>query len=412
LVALPAAIVIIVGASLGTFFLISHQNSAEGLPGPAGGTAFFYSSGQINPSNSQGIEDGIQVTLKNISSPATGKSYYAWLLSDIPTSTTTPVSTPVSTPTGKAGGSTTCPTGASTLSTAHPLYLGRVAPDNGTVNFHYVDPLHNNLLQLYSRFLITEENANTTPVSPSPDQHAWRYYAQFPQTIEHVGQCFSALDYIRHLLVEGRLLHNLGLHGGLDVQIVLHTLKILEWAGSAKDDADANLQHRQVIRILDYLDGAVVVKHDAPGEPLLVDKTLAQVPLLNPLKLQTAGSSSYLERTDFQLIGLISAPGATPQLHGQARSTEAALANLQSWLEQVRTDAIKLERSFQQFGAQWIQQPQTPNLLAGMQTYANYAVVGRLDPNANQVQPGAIEIHYSIQQFATLNVVPFTMKVG
>ncbi len=412
LVGLVAAIVLIVGASLGTFFLVMHQNTARSVSGTPGGVAFFFSSGQMNPDNSQGIEDGIQVTLKNIPSPSPGKSYYAWLLSDKQTSVKTAVTvvTPVpATPGGPATtGVTACPPG--TLSKAQPRSLGKLPFNNGSINFHYIDQLHTNLVELYSRIVIAEGDTNSVPAAPPTEQQQWRFYAEFPQTHEQVGQCFSALDYIRHLLVEGRVLHTMGIHGGLDMQILRNTLKILEWAGSAKDSTAPDFVHRQTIRILDYLDGAVVVQQDAPGEPLLVDKVIAQVPLLNPLNLQAAESKSYLQRTDFQLKGLLSAPGVSVQVHALAKGTEAALLNLQSWLENVRKDAIMLEKAYMQFGGQLLQQPLTQTTLADMQTWANYAVVGRLDPSANKVQPGAIQIHYSIQQFATFNVASFTKQ--
>jgi serine/threonine protein kinase len=406
-IALLAVILVVAGASLGTFFLISHQNRTSGTPGPAGGVAFFFSSGQINLSSSQGTEDGVQISLKNIPLPTSGKIYYAWLLSDKQTSVT--IATTASTPGTTTTGGTACPTTASVPSTAQPLLLGRLPVSNGTVNFSYVDQNHTNLLQRYSRFLITEENTNSTPVTPPSDQHAWRFYAEFPQSREQAGQCFSALYYMRHLLVEGSAPQGLGIYGDLDIQALRNTLKILEWAGSAKDGTDPNFIHRQVIRILDYLDGVAAVQQDAPGEPLLVDKTLAQIPLLNPQNLQTPEGESYLQRIDFQLKGLISASGVTSQVRALARSTEAALVNLQTWLEMVRTDAIQVEKAFQQFDGQVLHQPMMLTTLADMQTLANFAVVGRLDPNSNQVQPGMIQIHYSIQQFATFNVAPFNM---
>ncbi len=404
-ITLLAVIVVVVGASLGTFFLISHQNRTSGTLGPAGGVAFFFSSGQINQSSSQGIEDGVQISLKNIPIPSSGKSYYAWLLSDKQTSVTT--TTTASTQGTTMTGGTACPMTTSAPATAQPLLLERLPVTNGSINFSYVDQNHNNLLQRYSRFLITEENTNSTPVTPPSDHNAWRFYGEFPQSREQAGQCFSALDYIRHLLIEGSALQGLGTYGTLDIQGLRNTLKILEWAGSAKDASDPNFKHRQVIRILDYLDGVAVVQQDAPGEPLLVDKTLAKIPLLNPLNLQIPGGESYLQRIDFQLKGLISASGVSPRVRTLARSTEADLVNLQTWLEMVRADAIQVEKAFQQSDGQALKQPVMLTKLAEMQTLANFAVVGRLDPNSNQVQSGMIQIHYSIQQFATFNVAPF-----
>src|SRR6266516_1881996 len=404
-ITLLAVIVVVVGASLETFFLISHQNRTTSTSGPAGGVAFFFSSGQINQSSSQDIEDGVQISLKNIPIPSSGKSYYAWLLSDKQTSVT--ITSTASTPGTTSTGSTPCPTTTSIPGTAQPLLLGKLPFTNGSINFSYVDQNHSNLLQRYSRFLITQENTNITPVTPSSNQHAWRFYGEFPQSREQAGQCFSALDNVRHLLVEGSALQGLGIYGTLDIQGLRNTLKILEWAGSAKDASDPNFKHRQVIRILDYLDGVAVVQQDAPGEPLLVDKTLAKIPLLNPLNLQTPGGESYLQRIDFQLKGLISASGVSPRVRALARSTEADLVNLQTWLEMVRADAIQVEKAFQQSDGQALQQSVMLTKLAEMQTLANFAVVGRLDPNSNQVQSGMIQIHYSIQQFATLNVAPF-----
>ena len=404
-ITLLAVIVVVVGASLGTFFLISHQNRSSGIPGPPGGVAFLYSSGQINQSSSQGIEDGVRISLKNIPMPSSGTSYYAWLLSDKQTSAT--ITTTASASGATTTGSSACPTRTSAPGTAQALLLGRLPVTNGNINLSYVDQNHTNLLQRYSRFLITEENTNSTPVTPSSDQNAWRFYGEFPQSRQQAGQCFSALDYIRHLLVEGSTLQGLGIYGTLDIQALRNTLKILEWAGSAKDSTDTNFKHRQVIRILDYLDGVAAVQQDAPGESLLVDKALAQIPLLNPLNLQTPGGESYLQRIDSQLKGLISASGVTSQVRALARSTEADLVNLQTWLEMVRADAIQVEKAFQQSGGQALQQPAMLTRLAEMQTLANFAVVGRLDPNSNQVQPGMIQIHYSIQQFATFYIASF-----
>jgi hypothetical protein len=111
------------------------------------------SSGQVDEHSNQGINDRLVIDLQNISGPAPGKSYYAWLLGDR----------------------------AQTL--AAPILLGKLPVTNGGVHFLYPGDIHHtNLIAITSRFLITEEDANTTPSIPSPDQSTWRYFAELPQT--------------------------------------------------------------------------------------------------------------------------------------------------------------------------------------------------------------------------------------
>src|SRR5262249_11016125 len=123
---------------------------------------------------------------------------------------------------------------------------GALPVKNGEVHYLYPgDQKHTNLLEITSRFLITEESASTTPNIPSPDSSTWRYSAELPQ-----GQAatsspdpnmpgmseLSVLTHLRHLLAEAPELQEVGLHGGLDIWLFRNTQKVLEWAGSARDD--------------------------------------------------------------------------------------------------------------------------------------------------------------------------------
>ena len=45
------------------------------------GHAYFVSGGQLNETNVQGNNDELQLELHHVPAPASGKSYYAWLLS-------------------------------------------------------------------------------------------------------------------------------------------------------------------------------------------------------------------------------------------------------------------------------------------------------------------------------------------
>lgn len=131
-------LVVLVGGGLGTFFVFSARTPGRAIVPSANqvvGHAFFISSGQIKESSSQGITDELQIDLTHIADPPLGKSYYAWLLAD------------------------------KGMNMAAPLLVGKLAVTNGQVHFLYPgDPNHTNLLETMSRFHITTEDANLTPL--------------------------------------------------------------------------------------------------------------------------------------------------------------------------------------------------------------------------------------------------------
>ena len=122
-------------------------------------------------------KSGFQVSLSNIPPPQAGKGYYAWLLLD------------------------------QDQSEANSRALGMLVISNGTATLSspYIDPLHDNLLASFSRFLVTEEPTSPSPLDPSLDKGTWRYYAEIPQN-PAVQNCLAAtnqlnaLCHLRHLL--------------------------------------------------------------------------------------------------------------------------------------------------------------------------------------------------------------------
>ncbi|HET8852798.1 MAG TPA: hypothetical protein VFN02_09745, partial [Ktedonobacteraceae bacterium] len=140
---------------------------------PIVGSAVFESSGQVNAQMTQGINDELQLDLYQVPDPDPGATYYAWLLPD------------------KAKG------------LAQSLLLGRLPVSHAAVHFHYGgDQQHTDLLSSMSRLLVTEEDAAPPPLTPSLDQHRWRYYGAIPQRpnlLDRQDQD-SLLDHIRLLL--------------------------------------------------------------------------------------------------------------------------------------------------------------------------------------------------------------------
>ncbi len=388
LIALIAVLLIVLaGSGLGALYLLTLPPTTSTIVGHA----FFVSSGQLSESSSQGINDQMQIDLSNIAPPAAGKSYYAWLLGDK---------------------HPTAGSGCGTSSTATSIFLGILTVNQNAVHYRYPgNAQHTNLISCTSRFLVTEEDANSTPLHPSSNQSTWRYYAEIPQIPNpKILTHFSALDDIRHLLYEGPDLQQKGIHGGLDIRLLRNTEKIWEWASSARNawagssttmDTLAFI-HRQVARILYYLDGATLVKPDVPpgtplGLALGVDPKLAQVPLL-------ASTSSYLSRISRQLSEIHIAPGTTLGIRNLAAQINTDLiSNVKVWLQNVYKDVKKLVL----LTDTQLEQSSTFSLLVDLQTQTTNVLLGQINPSTNKVQAGVVQIHDNIQQLTTFNIQPY-----
>ncbi len=373
----------LVGSSM-LIFLVSH--GGLGTANQFAGRVFFVNSGQLNEESSQGLNDELQIDLNNVPAPDSGKSYYAWLLGD-----TVPNANQNSSPKNQTA----------------PILLGRLPVSGGNISFHYINPQNINLLAVTSRLLITEEDSHHTQALPSSDHHTWRFYGEVPQLRPHTI-AESELGAIRHLLCDGPDLLQKGIRGGTAIQLLLHTQSILEWASSARDDwngtqaEDTAFIHRQVVRILDYLDGASLVMQDVPPGTLpLVD---AKKMLIGMIGSQKGKPKSYIDRISGTMQDVIVAPNVGSETPNLARQIKGDIDNVRNWLEQVHQDARQLVLMTD---AQ-LQQPQALSLLNDIQTQADSAFVGQIAPSTDTVQGGAVQIYYSIQRLATFDIRPYT----
>ena len=376
-IALVALLIcVLLGGGLSAFFLLTHHSTtAPVVTNPVVGQAFFVSSGQVNLTTNQGSNDEFQINLQHIPAPASGTSYYAWLLPD------------------------------KSQVEAAPLSLGKVPVDNGTIHFTYAgDGQHTNLLVTMSQFLITEESSSITPSVPSPDVNTWRYYAALPQT-PAPGQTYSLLDHLRHLLATDPTLESFHIHGGLDIWTYRNTQSILQWAGDARDAWNAHnftLLQQKVVSILDYLDGSKFVQQDAPpGTPLEADPQIAQIGLLQ----LHAGQEppGYLYHVALHLNGVLASPGSTQYQRKLAVQINTGVNNVTVWLGQVRQDAIQLvHMSNSQLALQ-----STLSKINDMVTQASNAYMGLTDPATGQQRIGVTQIYRDVQLLATFDVKPY-----
>ena len=390
---LPGVLIVLMilalsGAGLGSLLILFHPppaNMQAALPTIVG-HVYFLSSGQINSSSNQGMDDEVQVDLSNVARPAPGKSYYAWLLGD------------------KNQGE------------AIAIFLGALAVNNGGAHLFYTgDRSHTNLLAFTSRFLVTEEDSSVTPVAPSPDYGTWRYYGELLQTpLQTSGSMstmggmtrFSFLDHLRYLLASDPMLDQNELPGGLNNWFSQNVEKVLELTSSMRESwqesKDMSLIRLQTVRTLAYLDGLSYVSQDLPpNTPLDINDRLARIGLIE-VSGPNQDPPCYLDSVVFHLSGLIQTGGSTT-LRGDATEIIAGMNNVRYWLGQVRKDAQQIVRMTDE----QLLQPSTFALINDMVENSSNAFAGRIDPTTREMLEGVNWIHDYIQTLAALGVTTY-----
>lgn len=338
------------------------------------GRLLFLSSGQLDPTSKSGINDTVQLDLHGLPLPAAGNSYYAWLLADSPAE-----------------------------EEIAPVLLGKF--NIGTAHLVFRDGQHHNLLARYSRFLLTLQPSSPLPLVPAPNTAMWRATGAIPNIPAPLdAHHYSLLSHLRHLLASDPTIAAIGLAGGLDIWLYRNASKVLEWATSARDDwaggqAAVALLRRQVIRILDQLDGAVAIVQDVPAEtPFLVDQRTGRIGLLDLSPTQIP--PGYVSHVALHLTGLMKAPGALPDQQQLAESILAALSRAGARLERVREDARQL---LQGDDATLLSQ-RSLGLLDEMQSEASQAFAGTVDPATGIPAGGIAWLHGQLQRLAVLSI--------
>jgi serine/threonine protein kinase len=374
---------------LSTWFLLSQKPSS---PSASAGSQIvghlrFISSGRLYVNNNHGINDEVQISLQNIHDPAPGKAYYGWLLGDTDASLTEPLL----------------------------LGNGKLPVSNGTVTYLYPgDSQQSNLLTTYSRFLMTEEDAQTTPSVPSFDLSAWRYVARIPATPDPKDTKFhfSMLDHLRHLLSDEKSISSIGLHGGLGIWLLRNTEEVFKWSVAAKDRWESHnpaSTRQNIINILYYLDGYACIEPDLqnvpPGSITTPENEtisrIARVALIEPCSQHGLG---YLRHIGVHLIGLTAAPGATQETRDAATQIDKAINNVMAWLEQLRLDAVQLANMTDT----QLTQQKALDILGDLATQARNAYAGQVDPRTGEWLGGVTWIYSSMQRVVAFDITPCT----
>jgi hypothetical protein len=357
----------------------THHTTAA-IPSGSVGQISFVSSGQLDPNSATGLNDIVSLNLTGLTPPPQGMSYYAWLETD------------------------------KTQDGTAPILLGKLQVSGGKVQLSYQDKQHVDLLVTYSRLLITQQSAASTPNIPPLDSKTWRYQAGIPDTPTPGDEKgYSLLSHMRHLLAKDPTLNQIGLQGGLDIWMYRNVGKIFEWSNAARDDWAGNnidLTRRQIDRVVEYLNGQVYAFRNLPaGTPWLVDPKAGRPGLIDFTTAQDEqGPPSYISHIKLHLMGMVNAPGHTAAQQQLAGHIDDSLTQIGTLLKKVLSDAIQLAKmSNDQF-----KHPNALALLNDMQINANNAYVGQTDPTTGAVQAGEVWVHAQMQSFASMQVTTAT----
>lgn len=366
-------VIILLSGSILPLLLTSPSSLATG-PVPVG-RVVFASSGQLDPQSTQGLNDIVTLDLLHgIGKPGPDRAYYAWLLPD-------PGNDQI-----------------------RPLLLGKFSPTDGTITSTYTSQNHDDLLTTHSGFLITEEDASTVPSTPTLNTTFWRYQGSIPNTpTPGDEQRYSLLSHLRHLLAQDPTLQEIGLSGGLDIWLYRNSQKLLEYTSSARDEwsngQDVDLMRRQIIRTLQYLDGANYSQSDTPeGTPWLIDPKAGRLGLLDVVPNQTP--PGYLSHVLIHLDGLINAPGSNSNQKQLALTIDTTTKQVTVLYQEIRNDAIQL---IKMTDAQLLSSASL-SLLDDMTTKANAGFAGQTDPATGNVEQGINWVHGKFQQLANFDV--------
>jgi eukaryotic-like serine/threonine-protein kinase len=380
LIAWFAVLLVLVSSIIISLYALDggHASPATPTTPQTVGTLTFTNSGQYDLTSTVGYNDIVTLSLHSLTTPGIGMAYFVWLMPD--------------------PGDDEVP----------PLLLGRIAVKAGDANLQYASPTHTNLLVQYSGVRITEQSALNDPSTPSPDPKTWRWQGWIPHTpTPGDTHQYSLLSHVRHLLAKDPTLQANNIPGGLVLWMTRNVAKVQEWCsatqggwGPQMSDGDADLIHRNLLRILDYLDGQTYVEQDVPtGSPWLADPALpGKLGLLSHTQGQQP--PGYLPHVNTHLTALAESPGHTDEQKQVAIQVDDVIARMINDLTQVRKDAVQLvQRSNEQ-----LLQPDTLTLLNEMTALTGEANSGWFDMTTHENVGGAIWLNERIQQMATISL--------
>lgn len=236
-----------------------------------------------------GKNDMLRIEVQNISDPPQGKHYVAWLQN-------------VS---GQA------------------IPLGNLTLQNGTATLLYAgEANHSNLLAFIRGVFVTEENDGTSaPTAPTLSAKVYQ-----------AGLSTASFPYIQHVLyaLPGYPTHA-SLISGLFDSIKGINDKAVSVVDSIQSKQGYALVQRQAIRIIELIDGSQFARSSGDLPASYPDMLSLPVGLLSSPTQQ-----GYIDALSAQINKISQTAGDNDALRQHAQNVSNALADLKSWVQQMR----------------------------------------------------------------------------
>ena len=207
--------------------------------------------------------------------------------------------------------------------------LGRLTPDaNGAVNLTYEDPANGNLLAAYDSVLITNEDLESVPSTPSTDV---ALSGKLPP---------QALVHIRHLLVSFPATpKQIGLEVGLrsQVDLVRQHAQFMSDAQTSGDLATVKLHAEHLVNIIEGTKGADYGDINKDGKVTNPGDGYGLLPNGDQL--------GYLQGSKDHAALAAAAPDATADIKLHAGHVGITVDNVTGWVTAIRDTAIQVAQS-------------------------------------------------------------------
>lgn len=243
----------------------------------------------------------------------------------------------------------------------------------------YIDPQHDNLLNTFSRFLVTE--------------------------LAVINQ-LNDLCHLRHLLSGDPELAMVNLSGGSNYWLQNNVKEIQKWSGAIVNSDDPGEIRHKGVDILYMLDGRSCIAQDllqdAPNQLNSADDAnlakTAAIPLLNCAI--PPNMSGYLAHIQHHLNALVISPGAMKEQVALANEISPEINSINALLVQVQYDArhlVALDDSH-------LTMTEGKSLRNDMDMLARIVLNGGIDPGTGKALKGVISVADQIQQLSTMDI--------
>jgi hypothetical protein len=356
-VAIAVALVIVVTAN--ALFLSGAFSGHKGAVGAATGDVAFLDGSSATP----GGTDAIQIVLRNVSAPAAGHAYYAWIINQTSEQTTP---------------------------------LGQLRASQQTYTLRYASPAVGagagvNLLTLGDVIEVTlEQGSVALPVGkvvlsakfpPQAFVHIQHLLVSFPTTPGKIGLLVGVLNQTQEVEAQATLLQN---------------------AASAANATAVQCGAQSVLDIIEGAQGPHYRPLSATCQALNITLAGDGFGLLDITQVDQSSNAGtgYLDGASDHASLAATTPDATPTIKLHAGHVEIAVANIKRWLLTADQDALKL-----------VAAPNNAAVVGDLVAVSDHAYHGvsvnsdqSIDPVSGQA--GAVTAYEHGQFMATLTMRP------